>query len=377
MHALHMKIYADNAATTKLDADAFAAMIPWLTEDFANASQPYFFAHKPKAALKQAREIIAACINAEPQEIFFTSGGTESDNHAVKGIAFTSHGRKNFVTSAIEHKAVLNSCKALENFGHRVTYLQPDESCTITPKNLSAHVAADTALVSVMFANNELGTIQPIKELCEISHAQGALFHTDAVQAVGHVALDVKNLGVDMLSASAHKFNGPKGIGFLYVRRGVTLSAYLDGGGQEDGLRGGTENIAAIVGMAVALQKNISALEKNRQHLRELDALLMRELVANKIPHVRNGSANCLPGLISLSFDGRDGESILHRLDLAGISISTGSACDGKSNKISHVLQALNMPPRLAKGTIRISLGKDNTAQDVQKIVAALKKFIL
>lgn len=371
---MNKNIYADNAATTKLDADAFEAMKLWLLEEYANASQTYFFSRKPREALKRAREIIAECINAEPNEIYFTSGGTESNNWAVKG--FTNYERRKILVSAIEHKSVLRSCKTLERRGYSVDYVLPDKNGTITPKIFERHITTDTGLAAVMFANNELGTIQPVKELCDIAHAQGAFFHTDAVQAVGHVALDVKKLGVDTLSASAHKFNGPKGIGFLYIKDGVNLYPLLDGGAQEYGMRAGTENIASIVGMSVALKKNVDALEFNQEYVDNLEQIFMRGLNENNIPHVRNGSAHTLPGLISLSFDGKDAESILHRMDLAGISISTGSACDSRKTQISHVLQALNLTDNLARGTIRISLSKDNTAEDVRAIVAALKKII-
>ena len=371
------RIYADNAATTKLDDDAFSAMEPFLREEYANASQAYTFARKPKDALKKSRAIIAECINAEEQEIFFTSGGTESDNWAIKSVAFANLiERPNIITSAVEHKAILNSCAAMKNFGCTVTKLHVDKFCTVNPAELREKILPSTKIISVMFANNEVGTIQPIKALAAIAHEHGKIFHTDAVQAVGHVAIDVKALGVDMLSASAHKFNGPKGIGFLYVRNGLKILPHIDGGGQEFFRRGGTENVAAIVGMAVALKKNIDALESNQEHVNKLERQFLRGLDENRIPYVRNGSQNILPGLISVSFDGMDGESVLHRMDLRGICISTGSACDSQRVQISHVLQAMNLPENLAKGTIRISLGKNNTAADVQAIVAALKKII-
>ncbi len=370
-------IYADNAATTKLDAEAFAAMKIWLLDEYANASQQYSFARKPRAAIKQAREIIAECINAEPQEIFFTSGGTESDNWAIKSAVLANlNERPHIITSAIEHKAILNSCAAMQNLGCTVTKLPVDARGVVSPDDLASSILPQTKIISVMTANNEIGTIQPVKKLCEIAHEHGKIFHTDAVQAVGHIPIDVKNLGVDMLSASAHKFNAPKGVGFLYVRAGVKLFPYLDGGAQEYGMRAGTENVAAIVGMAVALKKNISALETNQKHIIGLEKLFIRELEENNIPHVRNGAEPTLPGLISLSFDGKDGEKILHRMDLMGISISTGSACDGNKNQISHVLKALNLSESLAKGTIRISLGKNNTLEDVRAIVTALKKVL-
>lgn len=369
-------VYADNAATTKLDVDAFEAMKPWLLEEYGNASQPYSFSRKPKEALKKARESIAECINALPEEVYFTSGGTESDNWAIKGVAFSNYNHRAIITSAIEHHAVLHSCEAIERLGCPVSYLCPDSNGIITPERLTDIITDDALLVSIMFANNELGTIQPIQELCDIAHSQNTLFHTDAVQAVGHVAIDVKKLGIDMLSASAHKFNGPKGIGFLYIRKGVELRPYADGGAQEFRMRAGTENVASVVGMAAALKKNIDALKENQEYVIGLERELLNKLNESGISYFRNGGDHTLPGIISLSFDGKDGEAILHRMDLMGISISTGSACDSKNTEISHVLQAIRLPESFAKGTIRISLGKNNSIDDVCAIVAALKKIL-
>ncbi len=373
---LAKNIYADNAATTRLDREAFEAMKPWLLDEYGNASQLYSFSRKPKAALKKARETIAECINALPEEIYFTSGGTESDNWAIKGVAFSNCDRRAIVTSAFEHHAVLHSCEAIERLGCPVAYMWPDINGIITAENLDTYVTDMTLLVSVMFANNELGTIQPIQELCNVAHAHNALFHTDAVQAVGHMEIDVRKLGVDMLSASAHKFNGPKGIGFLYIRKGMDLRPYADGGAQEFGMRAGTENIASIVGMAVALKKNIESLDQNHEYVISLERMLLQKLNQSGITYIRNGGDHTLPGIISMSFDGKDGEAILHRMDLMGISISTGSACDSRNTEISHVLRAIHMPDSLAKGTIRISLGKDNTEEDVESIVVALKKIL-
>lgn len=373
---LTKNIYADNAATTRLDREAFEAMKPWLLDEYGNASQPYSFSRKPKAALKKARETIAECINALPEEIYFTSGGTESDNWAIKGVVFSNYDHRAIVTSAFEHHAVLHSCEALERLGCPVAYMWPDINGIITAENLGTYITDMTLLVSVMFANNELGTIQPIQELCNVAHAHNAVFHTDAVQAVGHMKIDVRKLGVDMLSASAHKFNGPKGIGFLYIRKGMDLRSYADGGAQEFGMRAGTENIASIVGMAVALKKNIESLDQNHEYVISLERMLLQKLNQSGITYIRNGGDHTLPGIISLSFDGKDGEAILHRMDLMGISISTGSACDSRNTEISHVLQAIHMQDSLAKGTVRISLGKDNTEEDVESIVVALKKIL-
>ncbi|NLB62050.1 MAG: cysteine desulfurase [Clostridiales bacterium] len=369
-------IYADNAATTRLNKAAFEAMIPWLLEEYGNASQPYAFARKPKNALAEARTTIAECINALPEEIFFTSGGTESDNWAIKGSAFADDEKRATITSSFEHDAVLHSCKAIERLGFPVAYLMPTADGVITAPALNGMISNTTRLVSVMYANNEIGTIQPIKELCDVAHVHGALFHTDAVQAIGHVEVDVQKIGVDMLSASAHKFNGPKGIGFLYIRKGTKILRYADGGAQESVHRAGTENIASIVGMAIALKENFSRLKNNMLYIKSLEVRLLEGLRNAHIPFVCNGGNNTLPGLISLSFSGADGEAILHRMDLMGISISTGSACDSANAEISHVLKAIQLGETLAKGTIRISLGSNNTEEDVDSIVGALAKIL-
>lgn len=368
-------IYADNAATTQLDKTAFEAMKPWLLDEYGNASQPYAFARAPKKALAEARATIAECIGALQEEIFFTSGGTESDNWAIKGFAFADADKRPIVTSAIEHHAVLHACAAIERLGYPVAYLWPDTDGAIFPDTLENVITNRTGLVSVMFSNNEIGTIEPVKELARVAHKHGAVFHTDAVQAVGHMKIDVQDLDVDMLSASAHKFNGPKGIGFLYIRKGVKILPFHNGGAQEYGMRAGTENVAAIVGMAEALKSNCEGLEQNFAYIKSLEKLLLCKLTEYGIAYRRNGGDKKLPGLISLSFAGEDGEAILHRMDLMGICISTGSACDSVYTQVSHVLRAIALDEVYAKGTIRISLGKNNTPDDVQQIAAALKKI--
>lgn len=369
-------IYADNAATTKLDNEAFEAMIPWLTEEYGNASQPYAFARKPKKALQEARETIARCINALPEEIYFSSGGTESDNWAIKGSAFNDAEKRATVTSAIEHHAILNACAAIERLGYPVAYVYPQKDGVITPEALGTIITDQTRLVSVMLSNNEIGTVNPIKELAQVAHDHGAIFHTDAVQAVGHMVIDVQKLGIDMLSASAHKFNGPKGIGFLYIKKGTPMVRFNDGGAQEFGMRAGTENVAAIVGMAAALKANTEEIEKNTLFLKSLESLLINELNSKGLDYIRNGSENHIPGNISLSFRGCDGEAILHRMDLKGISISTGSACDSVNTQISHVIDAIAVPEEYAQGTIRISLGKYNTEEDVLNIAHTLSDIV-
>ena len=368
-------IYEDNAATTKLDIDAFEAMKPYLLSEYGNVSQPYSFSRVTKKALKEARQTIADCINAYPDEIYFTSGGTESDNWAIKGVAFSDVNKNAVITSAIEHHAVLRSCEDIERLGFPVTYLTPDLDGVIYPETLKKIITQNTKLVSIMLSNNEIGTIEPIKELANVAHENDALFHTDAVQALGHIKVDVKDLGVDLLSASAHKFNGPKGIGFLYIKNGVEISSFVSGGSQEKGKRAGTENVASIVGMAIALKKNCDNLKHNQNHIHSLEKILLERLKAARIEFVRNGSDNTVPGNVSLSFPGFDGETLFHRLDLMGIQISTGSACDNINTQISHVLQAIQADDSIAKGTIRISLGKDNTEEDIYAIVDALTKI--
>ena len=369
-------IYADNAATTKLDKTTLEAMLPWLLEEYGNASQLYAFARKPKKALADARATIAECIGALPEEIYFTSGGTESDNWVIKSSAFSDSKKQVMITSAFEHHAILHSCSTIEHFGYPVVYMSPSNEGYITPENLEKHITENTRLVSIIFANNELGSIQPIQELCKVAHAHGALFHTDAVQAVGHIKINVHELGVDFLSASAHKFNGPKGIGFLFIRKGAELRPYVDGGSQENLHRSGTENIASIVGMAAALKTNSDSLDKNQLHILKLEKQLLARLDESGVVYRCNCVESKLPGLLSLSFPDKDGEAILHRMDLMGISISTGSACDSVNAEISHVLKAIHLAENYAKGTIRISLGKNNTQEDVENIVASLVKIV-
>lgn len=373
-----MKVYADHAATTQLDKDAFEAMKPYLLEEYGNASQPYSFARTTKTALKTARATIANCINAEPEEIYFTSGGTESDNWAIKSTALIYGDARSAITitSQIEHHAVLHACRALERMGFLVAYLPVDSQGVVPVATLSEHISGDAKLVSIMFANNEIGTVQPVKELCEVAHSKGAMFHTDAVQAVGHIQIDVKELNVDMLSASAHKFNGPKGIGFLYIKKRTSIPPFIDGGSQEFGLRAGTENVASIVAMAVALEKSCKRMSSANTHLRRLEHRLIASLQDAGLDFIRNGSNDKIPGNVSLSFRGFEGEMLLHRLDLMGISVSTGSACDSKTTQLSHVLAAIHVPEEYAKGTIRISLGYENTEEEISHIAASLIKIL-
>ena len=359
-------IYADNAATTVLSQKAYESMLPYLLYEYGNASQPYSFSRNTKKALSEARATIADCIGALPEEIYFTSCGTESNNWVIQGAIKQ---RIPIVTSSIEHHSILRPSSLTK----RKINLPVTNTGLVLPINLEKALnTANKGLVSIMYANNEIGTIQPIQELASIAHQRGWLFHTDAVQAVGHTYLNVKELGVDMLSSSAHKYNGPKGIGFLYIRKGLNWPPLLLGGSQELGYRSGTENIASIVGMSVALQENVNSLSVNTNHIKTLETKLLNDLNNAGIVYKRNGDYNHIAGNISLSFCNFDGEAILHCLDLKGISISTGSACDSKRTQISHVLKAIHLDPLFAKGTIRISLGHDNTEEEVECISNAL-----
>ena len=364
-------IYADNAATSKLDIDAFEAMKPFLLEDYGNASQPYTLARKSKKALAEARTVIADCISAMPEEIYFTSGGTESDNWAIKGVA--EPGKKHMtITSQIEHHAVINACSALGRLGYPVVYLPVNADGIVTPDVLEKVITTQTKLVSVMLVNNEIGTVEPICELAAVAHASTALFHTDAVQAVGHIPIDVNELNVDMLSASAHKFNGPKGVGFLYVRKGTLLSPYVDGGAQEYGMRAGTEDVASIVGMATALKKSCDEMQQTTVKLRMMENVFIDTLSKSNVDFVRNGAENRVPGNINISIRDARGEMLLHRLDLKGISVSTGSACDSVNTQVSHVIQAIGVPQEYAEGTIRVSFGRDNKPEDAVEVAKAV-----
>ena len=362
-------VYADNAATTRLSNKAFECMLPYLQNEYGNASQLYSFARLPKKALKEARQVIANCIGAQPSEIFFTSCGTESDNWVING-AVQQH--LPIVTSSIEHHAILRPCESAKRCGCSVSLLPVTKEGIVLSSSVKEVVHSSCGLLSVMYANNEIGTIQPIKELATIAHENGWLMHTDAVQAIGHTRINVRELGVDMLSASAHKFNGPKGIGFLYIKEGVNWPTLIKGGTQENGLRAGTENVASIVGMATALEENVISICENESYLAHLEEILISNLSRSGIVFYRNGAENHIRGNVSLSFPNRSGESIMHRLDLKGICVSTGSACDSKDTQISHVLKAIGLEEMLAKGTIRISLSKYNTEHDMMKIVQVL-----
>lgn len=370
-------IYADHAATTPLSSAAREAMRPYMEHDYGNPSALYSLARQSRRAVQRARQLISEVINVKPEELFFTSGGSEADNWALLGtMLHPEQTKKHIIISAIEHHAILNTCAYLQRIGVSVTLLQPEEKGIITAESLQNAMTDETALVSVMLANNEIGTIEPIKELADVAHSKGALFHTDAVQAVGHIPIDVEQLGVDMLSASAHKFNGPKGVGFLYVRRGTVIEPLIHGGMQEYGYRAGTENVAGIVGMAAALHEHAESLNKEIAYLNTLQERLVRALNEANVDFVVNGDPYRIPGSLSLSFRNVEGEMLLHRLDLQGVMVATGSACDSKNTVVSHVIQAIGLASEYAKGTIRITLGMDNDDDQVDQIVNSIVSIV-
>lgn len=370
-------IYADNAATTCLDPDAYEAMKPFLLSDFGNPSNTYSFSRAPRKALNDARQIIAECIGANYDEIVFTSGGTEGINWAIKGTALKNKFKKtHIITSSFEHHAVLNSCSFLEKIGFDVNYLPIDQKGYLSKDTLREYLRPDTKLVSIMLANNEIGTIQDLRGFSEITKNNQSILHTDAVQAVGHIPIDVKYLDIDLLSASAHKFNGPKGVGFNYIKKGTELFSLISGGKQEKGLRAGTENIAGIVGMAVALKKNCEKINKNRIYLHQHTKKIITMLHESDIDFLENGSEERLPGIISISIKDQEGESIIHQLDLKGIIISTGSACSSGTTEISHVIKAIGTPVEYAMGTIRISLGVNNKENDAKIIAQSIASIV-
>lgn len=364
-------IYADNAATTRLSDTAFDAMKPFMLAEYGNASTLYKLGRSAHKAVENARGVFAKGINAYPAEIYFTSGGTESDNWAIKGTAhrLAASGKKHIVTDNIEHHAVLNSAKALEREGFEVTYVSADKNGLVLAEDVAAAIRPDTAMVSVMFANNELGTIQPVAEIGSICRSEGVLFHCDAVQAAGILPIDVKQMNIDLLSMSAHKFHGPKGVGVMYARRGCVPETYIDGGEQERGHRAGTENVAGIVGAAAAFAEAISERNEKANRLCAMRDEIQSGLL--KIPgsQVNGVTAPRLPGTLNMSFDGIDGQSLIFELDLKGLAASSGSACASGSVDPSHVLLALGLPYKLAHGSLRLSLGKYNTSDEAEMII--------
>lgn len=365
-------IYADHAATSAMSKAAINAMLPYFSELFSNPSALYGAGTEARRAVETARETIASCINAKPEQVIFTSCGTESNNWVLRCAGIQKKSRV-IVTSPIEHHAVLNTCRALASCGTEIRYLPVDGNGVVKATKID-DILKDADLVSVMTANNEIGTIEPIESLARTAHSAGALFHSDAVQAVGHIPVDVQRMQVDFLSASAHKFNGPKGIGFLFVREPEQFSPLLYGGGQEFGLRSGTENVPAIVGMAAALQENCASMKRSTAHVNTLSYIVVN-ILSDSIPGVRfNGADQRIPGSISVAIPGIKAEAMLHYLDLHGICISSGSACNSRSTQISHVLQAIGSPDDLSLGTLRITFGAENTEEDAKQVAGYIVK---
>ncbi len=370
-------VYADNAATTPMSEAAVKAMLPWLTEEFGNPSPMYSLAAKPQTALATAREAVAAVIGADPAEIFFTSGGTESDNWALRGAAYGAEKKgRHIITSAIEHHAVLEPLEQLEREGFELTVLKPDAFGRIDPEAVRAAIRPDTCLCSIMTANNEVGTIQPIAEIGAICHEFGVTFHTDAVQAMGHIPVDVEDMQVDLLSASAHKFNGPKGVGFLYVRRGTRLKNLIHGGGQEKRRRSGTENVGGIMAMATALTEAVSNMREEYIRLSAMRDRLIAGVLQMPETVLTGHPTERLPGIASFSIRYIEGESIILSLDIAGIAASSGSACSTASLDPSHVLTSMGLSHEEAHGSLRLSLGRYNTEEDVDRILEALPPIV-
>lgn len=371
-------VYADNAATTKLSPAVLEAMMPYLTEEYGNPSSLYRFGNHAKRAIEQARKEVADVLGAEPFEILFTGGGTEADNW-VKEImrSLKAKGKNHFITSAVEHHALLHSAQRLQKEGFEVTFIPVDREGQIDPEQVRAAIRPETGLVSIMFANNEIGTIYPIQEIGAICRQAGVLFHTDAVQAAGHLPINVKEMNIDLLSLSAHKFHGPKGVGAFYCRRGIPLPSLIDGGAQERGKRAGTENVAGIVGLGAALRL---ANEEMSEASARVSAMRDRLIdgILQTVPMCRlNGPRhNRLPGNCNISFLGIEGESLLLRLDLAGIAASSGSACASSSLDPSHVLLAIGLPHEVAHGSVRLSLSDYNTEEDVDYILEKLPEIV-
>ena len=373
-----MKIYADNAATTKMSRTAIDAMIPYMEEIYGNPSSLYEIGQRAKEALEEARAEVAAAIHANPNEIYFTSGGSEADNQALRSAAEIGKrkGKKHIISTAFEHHAILHTLNRLEKEGYEITLLPVHEDGLVVPQELEDAIREDTCLVTVMTANNEIGTIQPIAEIGTICKKHGVLFHTDAVQAVGHLPIDVKASQIDMLSASAHKFHGPKGTGFLYVRKGIPLTNLIEGGAQEKGKRAGTENIPGIMSMTAALKEAVANIEKNSAHQTALRDRLIAGL--KEIPHsALNGDAvKRLPGNVNFCFEGIEGESLLLLLDDKGISASSGSACTSGSLDPSHVLLAIGRVHDVAHGSLRLSLGEEITEEEVDYIIQSVREVV-
>ncbi len=368
------KIYLDNAATTALSPKALEAMMPYLIDIYGNASSPHAFGQEARRGVEAAREKVAFAIGAAPSEIIFTGGGTESDNTALFGVAENYKKKGNhIITTNVEHHAILHTAQALEKKGYKVTYLPVDEYGLVTPEQVAAAITDETILVTIMFANNEVGTVMPIPEIARVCHEKGVLLHTDAVQAVGHIPVNAHEMGIDMLSLSAHKFHGPKGVGALYVKKGVRVPAYIIGGEQEKGRRAGTENVAGIVGLGAAIELAVNNMKESAERMTKLRDKLIAGVIES-IPHVQlNGHpAKRLPNNANVSINFIEGESILLMLDMNGIAASSGSACTSGSLDPSHVLLALGLSHEVAHGSVRLTLGDDTTEEDIDYTIKTL-----
>ncbi|WAM34672.1 cysteine desulfurase NifS [Caldicellulosiruptor morganii] len=371
-------VYFDHAATTPLKREVLDEMMPYLTEQYGNPSTIYKLGREAKKAIENARERVAKALNADVQEIFFTSGGTESDNWALKGVAFANKDKgRHIITTTIEHHAVLHPLKYLEGLGFEVTYVPVEPNGIVDPQKIKEAIRDDTILISVMLANNEIGTIQPVKQIAKIAKEKGIIVHTDAVQAVGQIPVDVKDLGVDLLSLSAHKFYGPKGVGALYIKKGTKIHPFSHGGAQERNRRAGTENVAGIVGLGKAIELATANLSEYANRLQKLRDKLI-DGVLSKIDHVRlNGDRhNRLPNNANFSFEFIEGESLLLMLDMKGIAASSGSACTSGSLDPSHVLLAIGLEHEVAHGSLRITLGEDNTEEDIDYLLEVLPEIV-
>ncbi|MCI8820116.1 MAG: cysteine desulfurase NifS [Clostridia bacterium] len=371
-------VYVDNAATTAMSDTAINAMTPYLKEVFGNPSSLYAAGQAAKDALEKARADIAQCLNADVKEIYFTSGGSESDNQAIRSAAANGarKGKRHIITTSFEHHAVLHTLKKLEQSGAEVTYLDVRSDGLVTAQQVEEAIRPDTALVTVMYANNEVGTIQPVREIGEVCRRAGVPFHTDAVQAVGHIPVDVKADNIDMLSLSAHKFHGPKGVGALYCKRGLPLNSFIEGGAQERNRRAGTENVAGIVSMAAALKEACANMRKDNEKLLKLRDRLIDGLLTIPYSKLNGDRKNRLPGNVNICFEGTEGESLLLNLDNAGICASSGSACTTASLEPSHVLLALGLPHEIAHGSLRLTLSADNTDEDIDYILKEVPEAV-
>ncbi len=370
--------YFDNAATTKVKEEVLKEMFPYFSVEYGNPSSMYSIGRSSRRAIETARKRVAELINCKPKEIYFTSCGSESDNMALKGIAYANKEKGNhIITSKIEHPAILNSCKTLEKQGYRITYLNVDEEGNIDISELENSINEDTILISIMFANNEIGTIEPIEQISKIAKKHNIIFHTDAVQACGNIKIDVKDMGIDMLSLSGHKINAPKGVGALYVREGIEFDRFLDGGHQEKNKRAGTENVAEIVGLGKACEIAKNNLELHTKKLKELRDFYINQ-VEEKIENIKlNGPRdNRLPGNANISFKGVNGSELLLKLDEKGICASAGSACSTGSNSPSHVLTSIGLDSKMADGTLRVTFCEENSKEDVEYLVENLKNIV-